>query len=329
MKQQRLFEIIYALMTHEVCTVGELARMLEVSPRTVRRDIEALSAAGVPVYTVQGKGGGVRLLPGYVMDSSLMSDDEKDDMLAALMLLSSVDASVSSGGDALMKRLASLFRREPSDWIDVDFSFWGAPPTCRRAFDVVREAIVHHRVLRFSYRDNADRLTVREVEPAKLLFKERSWYMQAWCRMRDDWRTFKLLRMDWESIELLPIAFEPREVPSVTRFIGPDGAAAQSGSSDDAPRLSMLFAPESACRVREEFAPDVIDVMPDGRLSVTVCCQPSDRMLHHLFSYGAQLEILEPAWVRKWMNDQARAMLIGGCDENCGSRCVFARSVRR
>ena len=165
------------------------------------------------MYTVQGKGGGVRLLPGYVMDSSLMSDDEKDDVLAALMLLSSVDASVSSGGDALMRRLASLFRREPSDWIDVDFSFWGAPPTCRRAFDVVREAIVRRRVLRFSYRDNADRVTVREVEPAKLLFKERSWYMQAWCRMRNDWRTLKLLRMDWESIELLSIAFEPREAP--------------------------------------------------------------------------------------------------------------------
>lgn len=313
MKQQRLFEIIYALMAHEACTVSELARMLEVSSRTVRRDIEALSAAGVPVYTVQGKGGGVRLLPGYVMDSSLMSDDEKDDMLAALMLLSSVDASVSSGGDALMKRLASLFRREPSDWIDVDFSFWGAPPTCRRAFDAVREAIVRRRVLRFSYRDNVDRVTVREVEPAKLLFKERSWYMQAWCRMRNDWRTFKLLRMDWESIELLPIVFEPREAPLVTRFIGPDGAVAQSGSSDDAPRLSMLFTPESAGRVREEFAPDVIDVMPDGHLSVTVFCQPSDRMLHHLFSYGAQLEILEPAWVRKWMNDQARAMLERGC----------------
>lgn len=261
------------------------------------------------MYTVQGKGGGVRLLPGYVMDSSLMSDDEKDDVLAALMLLSSVDASVSSGGDALMRRLTSLFRREPSDWIDVDFSFWGAPPTCRRAFDVVREAIVRRRVLRFSYRDNADRVTVREVEPAKLLFKERSWYMQAWCRMRNDWRTLKLLRMDWESIELLPIAFEPREAPPVTRFIGPDGAAAQSGSSGDAPRLSMLFAPESAGRVREEFAPDVIDVMSDGRLSVTVCCQLNERMLHHLFSYGVQLEVLEPAWVRKWMNDQARAML--------------------
>ncbi|MFR4803570.1 MAG: WYL domain-containing protein [Eggerthellaceae bacterium] len=64
----------------------------------------------------------------------------------------------------------------------------------------MREAIAHHRVLRFSYRDNADRVIVREVEPAKLLFKERSWYVRAWRRC-DDWRTFKLLRMDWESID--------------------------------------------------------------------------------------------------------------------------------
>ena len=312
MKQQRLFEIVYALMARETCTVGELATMLEVSPRTVRRDIEALSAAGVPVYTLQGKGGGVRLLPGYSIDSSLMSDAEKDDMLAALSLLSTIDATAAADGGSLPRRFAALFRREPDDWIEVDFSFWGAPPTCRRAFDAVREAIVHHRVLRFSYRDNADRATVREVEPAKLLFKERSWYMRAWCRMRGDWRTFKLLRMDWGSIEVLPIAFEPREVPAITRFIRPDGAAAQGRPSADAPRLAMLFAPEAAGRVREEFASDVIDVMPDGRLSVTVFCRPSERMLYHLFSYGVQLEVCEPAWVREWMADQARAMLERG-----------------
>lgn len=313
MKQQRLFEIVYALMSRETCTVGELADMLEVSPRTVRRDIEALSAAGVPVYTAQGKGGGVRLLPGYSIDASLMSDAEKDDVLAALSLLSTIDAPLAADGDSLLRRLAALFRREPDDWIEVDFSFWGAPPTCRRAFEAVREAIAHHRVLRFSYRDNADRVTVREVEPAKLLFKERSWYVRAWCRMRDDWRTFKLLRMDWESIELLPIVFEPREALAITRFIGPDGKVAQCGQPVDAPRLAMVFAPEAAGRVREEFAPDVIDVMPDGRLSVTVFCQPSERMLYHLFSYGAQLEVLEPDWVRDWMRGQARAMLERGC----------------
>ena len=77
-------------------------------------------------------------------------------------------------------------------------------------------------------------------------------------------------------------------------------------------RIREVFAPEAASRVREEFAPDVIDVAPDGFLSVTVFCQPSDRMLHHLFSYGAQLEILEPVWVHDWMNDQARAMLERG-----------------
>lgn len=309
MKQQRLFEIVYALMSKKACTVGELARLLEVSPRTVRRDIEALSAAGVPVYTMQGKGGGVRLLPGYAIESSLVRDAEKDDILAALSLLSRVDASSVADGDALSKRLAALFRREPSDWIEVDFSFWGAPPSCRRVFDIVRDAIVHHRVLRFSYRDNADRTTVREVEPAKLLFKERSWYMQAWCRMRSDWRTFKLLRMDWDSTELLPDSFDPREAPQVSRFIGPDGAAAQDGRPAGESRLSMVFAPEAAHRVREEFAPDVIEVAPDGSLAVTVSCRPGDRMLRHLFSYGVQLEIREPAWVRDWMDDQARAML--------------------
>lgn len=212
-----------------------------------------------------------------------------------------------------MKRLASLFRREPSDWIDVDFSFWGAPPTCRRAFDVVREAIVHRRVLRFSYRDNVDRLTVREVEPAKLLFKERSWYMQAWCRMRDDWRTFKLLRMDWGLNRAFAHCVRTARSSSRHALYRTRWGGCTKRLIGRCPSSFHAIRSRVGRRVREEFAPDVIDAMPDGRLSVTVFCQPSDRMLHHLFSYGAQLEILEPAWVRKWMNDQARAMLERGC----------------
>ncbi|MFR4803569.1 MAG: WYL domain-containing protein [Eggerthellaceae bacterium] len=99
--------------------------------------------------------------------------------------------------------------------------------------------------------------------------------------------------------------------PAITRFIGPDGKVAQCGQPGRC-ALPCHGVPESAGRVREEFAPDVIDVIPDGRLSVTVCCQLNERMLHHLFSYGVQLEVLEPAWVRNWMDDQARAMLERG-----------------
>ena len=167
MQSQRLFEIVFLLMERSPRTTGELAERLEVSTRTVRRDVEALSAAGVPVYTTRGRGGGVRLMDGYVLDRSLVTDADQAEILAGLATLRQTGATDDEG---LAERMARLFRCENADWLDIDFSFWGAPPAHRRTFDLVRRAIVERRPLTFRYCDSCERTTRRTVEPAKLVY---------------------------------------------------------------------------------------------------------------------------------------------------------------
>ncbi len=87
MKNDRLFQIVYLLLEKGTLTAPELARALEVSVRTIYRDVEALSIAGVPVYTSQGKNGGVSLLPNYAFDKALLSDDEQNQILFAIQSL--------------------------------------------------------------------------------------------------------------------------------------------------------------------------------------------------------------------------------------------------
>ena len=83
MKSSRLFQIVYELMSGERMTAPELARRLEVSVRTIYRDVEALCQAGVPIATGQGQGGGIRLRDGFVLDRTLMSPDEPERLLLA------------------------------------------------------------------------------------------------------------------------------------------------------------------------------------------------------------------------------------------------------
>ena len=292
MQPQRLFEIIYLLMERGSATTVELATRLEVSERTVRRDVDALSAAGVPVYMTRGRSGGVHLMPGYVLNKSLLSERDQDDILAAIAALNRTGAGA---GHESLERLGRLFQRENTDWLDMDFSFWGAPHDYREAFGIIRDATIRRHPLSFSYFDAAGNLTKRVVEPAKLLFKESSWYLRAWCRTREDWRVFKLFRIDWTTLAAVDETFEARAVPAFD----------EAGSLGSGERLVMHFEPAAEARVREEFAPQSIEHLADGSWRVDIRCDINKRTQYYLLSFGSLLEVEQPAHVRHRLKDQA------------------------
>lgn len=121
MEQGRLFKIVYYLLDKGRTTAPELAEKLEVSVRTIYRDLDVLSVAGIPIYTTQGKGGSIFLLPEFVLDKSLLSPQEKEQILMALQGLSVAE---NRQNDELLAKLGGLFRAQHADWIEVDFSDW-------------------------------------------------------------------------------------------------------------------------------------------------------------------------------------------------------------
>ena len=139
MKNGRLFELLYLLVERRALTAGELAERFEVSERTIYRDVDALSAAGVPVYTQRGQGGGIRLMDQFVLDRCLLSPREQDEVLFALRALLSTGGL--EGAEAL-ERLSALFRREAEGWVEVDFTDWGSGEQERENFRIVREGIM-------------------------------------------------------------------------------------------------------------------------------------------------------------------------------------------
>lgn len=119
MEQGRLFKIVYHLLDKGRATAPELAEKFEVSVRTIYRDLDAISAAGIPIYTMQGKGGGIFILPEFVLEKSLLTPQEKEQILMALQGLA---AAEDSRTDELLTKLGGLFRVQGANWIEVDFS---------------------------------------------------------------------------------------------------------------------------------------------------------------------------------------------------------------
>ena len=131
MQESRLFQILYYLLDKGQVTAPELAETFEVSVRTIYRDIDALSGAGVPVYTESGRSGGIRLMKGFVLDRAVLSEEEKREILTALQ---SINAAQRGNNSRILQKLSAVFQLSSADWLEVDFSRWGNSRTDNQKF---------------------------------------------------------------------------------------------------------------------------------------------------------------------------------------------------
>lgn len=293
LKNDRLFQLLYLLLEHERLSAPELAARLEVSVRTVYRDVEALSMAGVPVYATQGKGGGISLLPGYRFDKTLLSDDEQNQLLFAVQSLQAADQPVNG----LMSKLGTAFHKPAADWIAVDFSRWGLHRTDMERFDLLKTAILCRQELAITYCGTSGKTTERRVHPLRLVYKDKNWYLQAYCLQADDFRLFKMVRI----LELAPTGETfaqnyTEDIPPIEEKSPPFSVA----------RLLLRFSPGVAFRVYDEFCRSSIKQEPGGNLLVDVDFPLDNWVVGYLFSFGTDVEILEPVGLKAQISDYAQ-----------------------
>jgi predicted DNA-binding transcriptional regulator YafY len=187
MKSGRLLEMLLLLQARGRVTAAELAGRLEVSPRTVYRDAEALSSAGVPIYTERGRGGGIRLLPGYRTDVTGLTQDEA----RALFVLTTGSAHEDLGlATAARSAILKVMRAVPepfrsaatatSQRILVDPAGWMRPPDPVGELGVLQAAVFTDRRLRLRYRSSGQGAArQRVVDPYGLVCKAGVWYLVA------------------------------------------------------------------------------------------------------------------------------------------------------
>jgi predicted DNA-binding transcriptional regulator YafY len=197
----RLLELLSLLQGRRDWPGSELADRLEVSGRTIRRDIDRLRQLGYPVESLTGPAGGYRLRAGSAMPPLLLDDDEA--IAIAVGLRTAARASVTGIEETAVRALVKLeqvlpahLRRRVGALSSATFTLPVAGPTVDPQYlSVIAAACRDSECVRFGYRSRGGIDSRREVEPHSLVNHGRRWYLVAWDRRRNDWRTFRLDRL--------------------------------------------------------------------------------------------------------------------------------------
>ena len=294
MQQSRLFKILYYLLDKGQATAPELAEKFEVSVRTIYRDIDALSGAGIPVFAEAGRSGGIRLMEHFTLDKAVLSDEEKQNILAALK---SLQATQNLYNEDTVQKLSALFHLNTEDWLEVDFSRWGDQKKLdNEKFELLKKAVIHCKSVKIHYAGTNGTERERIVQPYKLVYKAKAWYLRAFCTEKQDMRTFKLNRiLDYEMLEE---GFVRRNFPA-----DPDDVEI------DCPLVTLRFPKEMAYRVYDEFDKTQIRIQENGDLVASAAMPEGAWLTGFLLSFGTQVEILSPAHLRKEIARQAEMIL--------------------
>ncbi|MCL1917278.1 MAG: YafY family transcriptional regulator [Peptococcaceae bacterium] len=298
MKITRLLEITTILLNRKTVTAKELAARFNVSTRTIYRDIDALSFAGVPVYMNKGHGGGISLLEEYTLSRTLLSENESEGLFLALKTMS---VTRYPEIDIILDKIGSLFKNcQNGDWISINFADWSCHPNEGNKFSDIRDAIINKIVIGFDYINVSGDKSTRFAEPEKLIFNTGTWYLIAYCLKRDMHRIFRLSRM--KDVHLTDRHFIKRETPQ-------EDYRGIQGYPTPFTELKLRFTDKVLNRLYDDFDEHLIHKNPAGSYDVTVSMPENEWLYGYILSFGHYVEVIEPAHIRKVIVDRIKETL--------------------
>ena len=288
----RLFEIVYILMQKRKTTAKELADRFEVSKRTIYRDIETLSTANIPIYASKGKDGGIGLLDEYVLNKTILSEEEQNQILFALQGMKKVKGQDEKD---ILEKLSILFNKKINDWIKIDFSNWGNIE--EEQFDMIKSAILNKQLVQFTYYNSNGEESKRTVEPLQIWFKDKSWYLVSYCKLKQDYRIFKIARI--KEVKMLQEHFE-RELPKE-----------EENEKHNLKMIELELEINKAMtyRVYDEFESKEITKKEDGNFIIKVKYPENEWVYGYILSFGEYAKVLNPGYAKNIIKDRLQETL--------------------
>ena len=314
MRADRLVSILLWLQVHGKTSTDDLARRLEVSPRTILRDMDALTISGIPVVAARGRLGGWSLPEEYRLGSKWLSTAE----VRALAVLTPAhvlaDLGIAGTADAawlkLMAALPPVHRNEATfvqDRIHVDTSTWRPRQESTAWLLELKEALFTDRRVNVAYRRSGGECVVRTVAPLGLVAKGHAWYLAG--DVDGQLRTYRISRI--QSVEVLPERFERPADFNLREFWEASKVSLEQGL----PRYPVTL------RVQERTAATlpgglrwarlegVDPAGQDGWCCVRILFETHDDACSSILGFGDRVEVLSPDELRDAVVESARSTL--------------------
>ena len=302
MSQATIFAILTILLNKRKVTRDYIAERFSVSKRTVSRYLAVLEDAGVPIVSQTGPGGGVSLADDYILDKSFISQAE------TIRLIDVLDKTASFYGDKVNRGIAEKLEnvnksRERDNYVIkqadlyIDCEYEQAA-NIKHKLQVLSQAIEQVRAVEIKYTDARGFVSFRTVEPYTLVFKSGKWYLYAMCKLRGDFRLFKLSRIS--------------DLRKTSKgFVKYDSKLIE--------KLELEFYNEVYVDLEMEFYPSVSESIIDwlGESAVTergtklVACAEvpmTQSLIKRLLSFGSSVKVLNPPLVRDQIAEEVKRM---------------------
>lgn len=302
MRIDRMLSITIMLLNRDRISARELADKFEVSVRTIYRDIEAINMAGIPVVSHSGTSGGFSIMENYRIERQFLTMKDMTSIITALNSVGSLLDDVNS--DSALEKIKNLVPREKESEIDlrseqivIDLLPYGYTAKFKSMLKEIQRSIEKNTLLNIIYTNSRNESGSRIIEPMTLVLKSYVWYVFAFCRLRNDYRIFRLSRIT--EIKFMQDSFMRRE-GSFRELVN------WETDTINLANLVMRFSQDIKVRVYDYFGEDQVKTEENGDIIVNVSYPEDEWVYSFILSFGEYVEVLEPVHIREIIQEKAK-----------------------
>jgi len=291
MSVDRLFSIMLILSNKGKKTAAELAERLEVSPRTIYRDIHNLSLAGIPIYSEDGRSGGYYLMEDYKVDNLYFKED---DMKPILSILKNIQ-NLFGDNNYLNEIINKYETTNKKNNFTINMTNVSMIEEIKNYLHTASIAIDNKNIIKLQYVNRRQEVEERIIEPVYISYSSGQWYINGFCRNRNDYRRFKVTRI--KKLTSLKCTFERDiDIDTLKNIYSRD-------FRKTAIKVVLKFHPKFGPQLTEYFEKENIEECANGYFIAHEFCPHDEGLIKFILGFGKWCEVLEPNYLKKEIKD--------------------------